>query len=252
MWLSRRRWLDAFDRIPAALRRRIPLGSARDPASALHALAGELEAQAAAARFVDQTAGAFPEVGGRGISSVAAAEVTVLAVELRRLIGGATATGPARRSRSTAPICRAPPRRSPITVERCSGRWAIVCSPSSAASTALCARWPRPPTSSVDRAAAPRRARSRLRTPRSRWASRGAAASTIGGGRSRPRSDRRSSASNGSSTTRSRAKSCSRAAPTRRSRRPSPAPARRRSGERAPWAHRRSMRSPPMPPRALR
>ena len=93
MWLSRRRWLDAFDRIPAALRRRIPLGSARDPASALHALAGELEAQAAAARFVDQTAGAFPEVGGRGVSSVAAAEVTVLAVELRRLIGGATATG---------------------------------------------------------------------------------------------------------------------------------------------------------------
>lgn len=94
MWLSRRRWLDAFDRLPAALRRRAGLGSSRDPASAVHALAGELEAQAAAARFVDQTAGAFPEVGGRGIASVAAAEVTVLAVELRRLIGGAaTASG---------------------------------------------------------------------------------------------------------------------------------------------------------------
>ncbi len=89
MWLSRRRWLNAFDRLPAALRRSSASGAARDPARAVEALAAELEAQAAAARFVDETAGAFPEVGGRGIAAVAPAEVTVLAVELRRLVGGA-------------------------------------------------------------------------------------------------------------------------------------------------------------------
>jgi hypothetical protein len=83
MWLSRQRWLDAFARLPLAVRR--AAAQPDDPAAALGALATELEAQAAAAQFVDEANGAFPEVGGRGVAVVARAEITVLAVEMRRL-----------------------------------------------------------------------------------------------------------------------------------------------------------------------
>jgi hypothetical protein len=87
MWVSRRRWLEALERLRPAWRLRAGLDSgADDPEQAMRALAAEIEAQDAAARWVDEITAAFPEVGARGVVAGPPEEVAVLAIELRRLI----------------------------------------------------------------------------------------------------------------------------------------------------------------------